>query len=212
MTLYCSYYERSRTHLSLDKDTPIPRPVTSPGMVLPSSRSRKSVACIIATNGARPEHLSPLPARRARTAHTDCQARCCWRASTPSPDLVPTLDFARGDISVLHRHNELTGDERLDPRANVRIGRQIEFLVGTGRRSGHGPSPTDHTHRGLDCQSGAPQESRRTSTVSTHAKYRRHRTSHLLGFSYRCLCPHATRREGNCWEAYDRFCCIDGTR
>jgi hypothetical protein len=25
MTLYCSYHERSRTHLSLDKDTPIPR-------------------------------------------------------------------------------------------------------------------------------------------------------------------------------------------
>jgi transposase InsO family protein len=31
MTLYCSYYERSRTHLSLHKDTPIPRPVTPPG-------------------------------------------------------------------------------------------------------------------------------------------------------------------------------------
>jgi Integrase core domain len=31
MTLYCSYYERSRTHLSLDKDTPIPRLVTPPG-------------------------------------------------------------------------------------------------------------------------------------------------------------------------------------
>jgi transposase InsO family protein len=30
MTLYCSYHERSRTHLSLDKDTPIPRPVTPP--------------------------------------------------------------------------------------------------------------------------------------------------------------------------------------
>ena len=28
MNLYCIYYERSRTHLSLDKDTPIPRPVT----------------------------------------------------------------------------------------------------------------------------------------------------------------------------------------
>ena len=27
----CSYHERSRTHLSLDKDTPIPRPVTPPG-------------------------------------------------------------------------------------------------------------------------------------------------------------------------------------
>ena len=30
MTRYCSYHERSRTHLSLDKDTPIPRPVTPP--------------------------------------------------------------------------------------------------------------------------------------------------------------------------------------
>jgi putative transposase len=30
MTDYCSYYERSRTHLSLNKDTPIPRPVTPP--------------------------------------------------------------------------------------------------------------------------------------------------------------------------------------
>jgi putative transposase len=28
MTFYCSYYEQSRTHLSLDKDAPIPRPVT----------------------------------------------------------------------------------------------------------------------------------------------------------------------------------------
>jgi hypothetical protein len=27
ITLYCSYYERSRTPLSLDKDTSIPRPV-----------------------------------------------------------------------------------------------------------------------------------------------------------------------------------------
>ena len=31
MTLYCAYHERSRTHLSLDKDAPIPRPVTPPG-------------------------------------------------------------------------------------------------------------------------------------------------------------------------------------
>jgi putative transposase len=30
MTLYRAYYERSRTHLSLDKDAPIPRPVTPP--------------------------------------------------------------------------------------------------------------------------------------------------------------------------------------
>jgi hypothetical protein len=31
MTLYCSYCGRSCTHLSLDKDTPIPRPVMPPG-------------------------------------------------------------------------------------------------------------------------------------------------------------------------------------
>jgi putative transposase len=30
MARYCSYHERSRTHLSLDKDTPIPRPITPP--------------------------------------------------------------------------------------------------------------------------------------------------------------------------------------
>ena len=31
LNVYCDYYERSRTHLSLDKDTPIPRPVTASG-------------------------------------------------------------------------------------------------------------------------------------------------------------------------------------
>jgi hypothetical protein len=31
MTLSCSYYEKARTHLALDKDTPIPRPVMPAG-------------------------------------------------------------------------------------------------------------------------------------------------------------------------------------
>jgi len=31
ITRYCAYYERSRTHLSLNKDAPIPRPVSAPG-------------------------------------------------------------------------------------------------------------------------------------------------------------------------------------
>ena len=30
MNLYCAYYERSRTHLSLKKDASIPRPVAVP--------------------------------------------------------------------------------------------------------------------------------------------------------------------------------------
>ena len=37
MNLYCTYYERSRTHLSLDKDAPIPRPIAVPsgGRIVP---------------------------------------------------------------------------------------------------------------------------------------------------------------------------------
>ena len=31
MTLYGSYYEKARTHLALDKDAPIPRPIMPPG-------------------------------------------------------------------------------------------------------------------------------------------------------------------------------------
>jgi putative transposase len=31
MKLYCAYYEQSRTHLSLNKDAPIPRPIAPPG-------------------------------------------------------------------------------------------------------------------------------------------------------------------------------------
>jgi putative transposase len=30
-TRYCSYYEKTRTHLALDKDAPVPRPVMRPG-------------------------------------------------------------------------------------------------------------------------------------------------------------------------------------
>jgi hypothetical protein len=30
MNLYCAYYEQSRTHLSLNKDAPIPRPIAVP--------------------------------------------------------------------------------------------------------------------------------------------------------------------------------------
>jgi hypothetical protein len=30
LVLYCAYYEQSRTHLSLNKDAPIPRPIAAP--------------------------------------------------------------------------------------------------------------------------------------------------------------------------------------
>jgi hypothetical protein len=31
MTRYCSHHEQARTHLALDTDAPIPRPVMPPG-------------------------------------------------------------------------------------------------------------------------------------------------------------------------------------
>ena len=65
MNLYCIYYERSRTHLSLDKDTPIPRPVTksSDGVIvsIPQVGGLHHRA-----NGARPEPRQ----RRQLDAHS----------------------------------------------------------------------------------------------------------------------------------------------
>ena len=53
MDLYCAYYERSRTHLSLNKDAPIPRPIAAPdGRVV---ATRRSAGCITGTNGWRPD-------------------------------------------------------------------------------------------------------------------------------------------------------------
>src|SRR5262245_37416367 len=48
---YVAYYLKSRTHLSLDKDSPISRRSHRVARV-PSSRFRRSVACITATNAA----------------------------------------------------------------------------------------------------------------------------------------------------------------
>jgi hypothetical protein len=55
MTLYRSYYEQSRTHLALNKDTPIPREIAVPNVTAASWRSRRSAGCIIGTNGRRPD-------------------------------------------------------------------------------------------------------------------------------------------------------------
>jgi hypothetical protein len=53
LSSYADYYHRSRTHLSLDKDCPDPRPVMAPGTG-ESPPSRKSMGCITVTN------VSPL--------------------------------------------------------------------------------------------------------------------------------------------------------
>lgn len=53
MALYCSYYEKARTHLALDKDAPIPRPIMPPAdgaiVAIPEVGG---LAFTIGTNGA----------------------------------------------------------------------------------------------------------------------------------------------------------------
>ncbi|PYQ74546.1 MAG: integrase [Acidobacteria bacterium] len=48
---YMEYYERSRTHLALQKDAPVSRPV-SPTITAESSRFHRSAGFIIGTNVA----------------------------------------------------------------------------------------------------------------------------------------------------------------
>ena len=66
LSSYVDYYQRTRTHLSLDKDCPDLRPIQPPGSEK-SSPSRKSLACITATNGSLPDpHLRLLLPATAR--------------------------------------------------------------------------------------------------------------------------------------------------
>jgi hypothetical protein len=54
LSTYIDYYHQTRTHLSLDKDCPDPRPVMPP-RIGDSSPFHKSMACITATNVLPPD-------------------------------------------------------------------------------------------------------------------------------------------------------------
>ena len=55
---YLDYYHRSRTHLSLGKDSPEPRGIQPPERV-PSWRCHRSADCTTVTNDGSPETSSP---------------------------------------------------------------------------------------------------------------------------------------------------------
>ena len=98
LSSYVDYYQRTRTHLSLDKDCPESRPIQHAASE-ESSPSRKSVACIIATNASPPDS-SRIPAhqslRGGRTPSSEdlCiggffdldqgAAACCFRSQPVS--------------------------------------------------------------------------------------------------------------------------------
>jgi putative transposase len=62
LSSYVDYYHRTRTHLALDKDCPLPRPIQHPGTEK-SSPFRKSSASIIATNVSLPDSFH-IPAHQ----------------------------------------------------------------------------------------------------------------------------------------------------
>jgi transposase InsO family protein len=80
LSKYIDYYHQTRTHLSLDKDCPDPRPVMPPGSE-ESSPFHKSVACITATNVSPPD--SPLVPAYQRLR----------RAAAPPSSEDPLLGF-----------------------------------------------------------------------------------------------------------------------
>ena len=60
MTLYSSYYEQARTHVALDKDAPIPRPVMPPG---------ESTSC-----SRRPSHRFSAATRTGSATRSRCRS------------------------------------------------------------------------------------------------------------------------------------------
>ena len=116
ITLYCSYHERSRTHLSLDKDTPIPRRVSPP--------EKGTVVAIPEVGGL----LSVRAARglNARPAAGGLSVKVAI-LSTPSPRRLPSTQARTtcGKAST-------PGDGKTNVTVGtVPIGERIDFLIGT---------------------------------------------------------------------------------
>ena len=119
MHRYTAYDERARTHLSLDKDAPIPRPIGRP-VRAGSWRSRRWVACITGTNATPPDPdmaagTTPDPRIAARRRHP------AWR-----PDVS-----ARLHLRHAHPRSHSSTERHARPQSLSPPGRRkIEFLAG----------------------------------------------------------------------------------
>jgi hypothetical protein len=71
---YFDYYHRSRTHLSLGKDSPQPRAISRRKWG-PSRRCRRSVDCITATNDGLPEKPESVRLRAASPQGSEISVR-----------------------------------------------------------------------------------------------------------------------------------------
>lgn len=106
MTRYCSYHERSRTHLSLDKDTPVPRAVTPPGdgavVAIPEvvasiiGTARGLIACRAASASRGP---ACTPGRARPRCHTTHQPS---GTTIATPHIWPPLSTRRDAVAQRH--------------------------------------------------------------------------------------------------------------
>jgi transposase InsO family protein len=105
MTLYCSYHQRSRTHLALDKDTPFPRPVMPSrdgGIVaIPEVGGLHHRYERRASLNARPSGAHPLPG--TELLHGNSGRRPSVNVATV-PDTrtsVPSFTTSRDDVRYI---------------------------------------------------------------------------------------------------------------
>jgi len=123
MHRYTAYYGRLRTHLSLDKDAPIPRPIEPPSegriVAIPQVGG-----CMTGTNTTPPDPdmapgTTPDPRIAARRRHPS------WR-----PDVS-----ARLHLRHAHPRSHSSTERHARPQSLSPPGRRkIEFLAGTTRR------------------------------------------------------------------------------
>ena len=122
---YLEYYHGSRTHLSLDKDTPERRKRESPDGGR-SSPSRWSAGCIIATRDAQPER-KPRP-RTASGVSMSC-AHCAGLRRIPQSDSrmssrrqrTQGSEFCPLDPFRYHRGSHLAAGQRFEERHDERL-------------------------------------------------------------------------------------------
>jgi transposase InsO family protein len=108
LSAYFEYHHRSRTHLSLDKDCPEPRPIqpSSAGTLSPSHRS---AVCTITTSVAQPELFAvtepaTLSQRRGSSRSTIASLRCRRAQNTcgesASHQIIALFDNPTSSVAV----------------------------------------------------------------------------------------------------------------
>jgi len=107
---YVAYYQRSRTHLSLDKDSPVPRAVAPPsaGASLPS---RRSADFTIGTNAERRNPRAQLNERCIRATATHSASVASHRAPRTTPSALIGINCRKWPTPEWRQSRNKTADQ-----------------------------------------------------------------------------------------------------